>query len=93
MNTNPELKLNYHQSPAHGWIEIPEMLLQRLGVLKMISEYSYYCVETSRYFIEEDGDSKIVMEALKLRGITPVLVDVMYDNEPWFTKCARVGQK
>lgn len=85
------LILSYHVSPQHGWVEVPATIVDRLGILDQISEYSFYSHDKQQYYLEEDSDMRLVLDALKLNKYEFTLRIKMHNSEPAFTRCARVG--
>lgn len=85
------LILTYHQDPAHGWIEVPAELMDRLGILESVSEYSYFSFTKQAYFLEEDQDANLLLEVLKDQGIEYVLRDKMYHANAPMRRMSRVG--
>ena len=56
----------YHQDPAHGWIEVAEIELYRLGIGDEISAYSYK--KNGQAFLEEDSDASKFAKAKRAAG-------------------------
>ena len=60
------LILTWHHDAGHAWLEVPAKLVDQMMVLDQISEYSYYSHDAQVYFLEEDCDAAIIIDALKL---------------------------
>lgn len=63
MNT---LKLNFHHDAGHGWLKVPEILMNSLlsHIVKtdLLSQFSYYSKRQKAYFLEEDRDAPRFMK-------------------------------
>jgi hypothetical protein len=69
---NNPARIQFHEDPAHGWMQVPKKLLLQLGIADKISGYSY---ETEfNAYLEEDCDMGILFTAL----------GVSYTNEEAF---------
>jgi hypothetical protein len=73
------MKLRYIQDPGHGWLEVPQGLLQVLGIEDKITSYSY--INNSYVYLEEDLDMQTFILALKASSnIQLELVDVYQEH-------------
>jgi hypothetical protein len=63
------LTLTYLQDPGHGWVAADMEHVQRLGIAKQISAYSYISRDGRTVFLEEDCDAARYIEACKAAGI------------------------
>jgi len=61
-------KYNYIQDPGHGWLSVSHKDIIELGIKDLISGYSY--MNSTRVFLEEDGDAGIFVKAAKAMGWT-----------------------
>lgn len=52
----------FHSDPGHGWLQVPKNLMNRLGITKAISDYSYY--DKNNVFLEEDYDLGLFLQAI-----------------------------
>lgn len=61
----------YHTDPGHGWIEVPVVDLQELGLkLADFTRYSY--MKHDRVYLEEDCDAAVFVNAYAERyGVRP----------------------
>lgn len=85
------LILTYHVDPGHGWVETPAALIDRLGILDQISEYSYFDFDRQVYYLEEDCDASLLVETLKANGIEYVFHEKEYHKTAPLTRFPRVG--
>ena len=86
-------KFTHAMDAAHGWIGVPEALLEKLAIDHAISDYSYYERKPagSVVWLEEDGDALLFIEAYRARfGDTPQIVgrddgrhSPVRDLRPW----------
>jgi hypothetical protein len=60
-------KYTFHTDPGHGWLEVPQAELERLGILDKISHYSYQsrfaAINAPFCYLEEDCDAAIFHRA------------------------------
>ncbi|MDO8611125.1 MAG: hypothetical protein Q7R95_11420 [bacterium] len=77
------MKLNFHSDPGHGWLQVPLSEIQRLGIGKQISHYSYMSARGPNplVYLEEDCDASIFIEAAKSKGEQIEFNDVSYNDE------------
>jgi hypothetical protein len=57
----------FHSDAGHGWLQIPKHLMNRLGITKAISSYSYQ--DRNNVFLEEDYDLGLFLYAIGI-GLT-----------------------
>jgi len=70
---------NYYQDPAHGWVEVPEVLVRKLNM--HVTTYSY--VNAGMVYLEEDQDLTTFMHAYgNAYGHAPDLIEVHQDHTP-----------
>lgn len=86
------LILVHHLDAGHGWIEIPSELVSRLGILSRVSSYSYYSHDSKKFYLEEDCDAEILIEALKSSNIDFVIRPEEHDGLCFIRNLSRVGQ-
>lgn len=53
--------MKWHVDSGHGWLEVNRKSLEKLGVDKKISPYSYQ--KGTKVYLEEDCDASIYFEA------------------------------
>lgn len=58
---------NYYTDPSHGWVKIPQKLIEELDLVCDISRYSYY--RNGYAYLEEDCDANLVISELRHRGV------------------------
>jgi len=92
MDKSIVLILTYHVDPEHGWIEVSETIVDQLGIKDKISEYSYYSFTRKSYFLEEDFDAGLLLQALKDRGIEYVIRNKEHKGEAFIRKLNRVSE-
>ena len=56
----------HHTDAGHGWVEVPKDLASALGFVDDISSYSFH--NRDNYYLEEDCDAGLLINALKNRG-------------------------
>lgn len=66
-------RLTFHTDPGHGWLEVTRADLVELGILGLVSAYSY--TDGPRFYLEEDCDATLYLEAAKAAGWVLNLVD------------------
>jgi hypothetical protein len=65
-------KFNYYQDPSHGWVKVNRKLLHKLKIEDRITGFSYQ--KGDNVYLEEDCDLSVLIEALKLVGVTPKFI-------------------
>lgn len=85
------LILTHHTDPGHGWVEVPEQLVVSLGIEEKISEYSYYSFDKKAYYLEEDCDAELLVNALKANGYEYVIRHQDHRGDAFIRRMARVG--
>lgn len=66
-------RLTFHTDPGHGWLEVTRADLVELGILGLVSAYSY--TDGPRVYLEEDCDATLYLEAAKAAGWVLNMVD------------------
>ena len=56
----------YYYDGGHGWLAVPRAELVRLGLVGQVTAYSYELGET--VFLEEDGDMRLWIDAVRADG-------------------------
>lgn len=56
-------RYRFHTDPAHGWLEVPRADLAALGILHLISAFSYQSRDGQTVYLEEDCDASRFVEA------------------------------
>ena len=54
----------FHEDSGHGWLQVPHSYIDKLGIKKDISNYSYR--DTENAYLEEDCDLSVFMRAIGL---------------------------
>lgn len=70
----------YHTDPGHGWVEVPMLTINDLGLADKISEYSYR--NGDKVYLEEDCDASLFINALKDLGLKYSLVTQYREHTP-----------
>ena len=78
----------YHTDAGHGWIEVSKSLAKALGFTKEISSYSYH--DQDNYYLEEDGDAGLLINALKNRGQVYRMDDCFMEGDSFVRALASV---
>lgn len=91
MNKPFILILTWHHDPGHEWLEVPAQLVDRLGILNDISEYSYYSHDQQKYFLEGDCDAEVLVKALRLNSFEFVYRFKEYNRDAPIRRMSRVG--
>lgn len=63
----------FHSDLAHGWLQVPKKLVNRLNIGKHISGYSYH--DKNNVFLEEDYDMGLFLQAIGI-GVSPETKDL-----------------
>ena len=71
-------RFKYIQDPGHGWIKVKKDLAQILGFQDQITSYSYH--DQDYYYLEEDCDAVLLINALKNKNIQYELDIAIIDN-------------
>jgi ABC-type transport system substrate-binding protein len=61
------MKFEVYTDPGHGWAKVKISLLEKLGIAKEITSYSY--MRGQYAYLEEDQDASTFMQAMKKAGI------------------------
>lgn len=67
MTKTRQKKIRFYSDPGHGWAKVRRAELEKLGIDKQISTYSYQRGEF--VYLEEDGDLTTYCQALDRKGI------------------------
>lgn len=60
---------NVYADPSHAWVKVKMIELDKLGISRYISEFSY--VHGDYAYLEEDQDASTLIDELERRGIEP----------------------
>ena len=60
---------NVYADPSHAWVKVKLAELEKLGILKYITSFSY--VRGNHAYLEEDQDATTFVDALEARGVEP----------------------
>jgi len=70
--------------PGHGWLEVPLVKLNKLGIMHEISGYSYR--HKNMAYLEEDCDASVFIDAIQ--GIEDYnFIEVYQENTPIRNYC------
>lgn len=58
-----------YADPGHAWVKVKLAELEKLGISKYITAFSY--VRGNHAYLEEDCDAGVLIDALEARGIEP----------------------
>ena len=75
----PELRLEFHEDPGHGWLKVARSTIKRLGLCSQISNFSYQ--DGCYAYLEEDCDAAVLANALKEAGIKVVFEFITTDSD------------
>jgi len=78
IKTKIKKKYTYTQDPGHGWVSVPHEDIVATGIKDLISPFSF--INSTRVFLEEDGDLKLFMDAAKIIGWDIELKDSVVDK-------------
>ena len=56
------MKYHFYSDAGHGWLRVPIVKLEKLGIAEKISEYSYMRYDVA--YLEEDADLTVFCEAM-----------------------------
>lgn len=84
--------LTHHETPEHGWIEVPQLLIEQLQLEDSISEYSYYSFDKKIFYLEDDADASLFIKTAKKHGVEFVIRDKYHKNRSFIT-CGRYGEE
>lgn len=73
-------KYRFFSDPGHAWLEVSAAEVQRLGILNKITGYSY--VHKGNYYLEEDCDAPLWVEAKKAAGEAFEFIEIFQENTP-----------
>ena len=60
---------NVYADPSHAWVKVKISELEKLGISKYITAFSY--VRGDYAYLEEDQDASTLIDELERRGIAP----------------------
>ena len=84
------VKLNYHQDPGHGWLEVEQNDLDDVG-LSYIDFTSCSYANVDVLYLEEDCDMSLFIRAYKTKhGEGPELEEVLYNDECFIRSLPRL---
>ena len=58
-----------YADPSHAWVKVKLAELEKLGIAKYITSFSY--VNGDNAYLEEDCDASVLVDALEARGVEP----------------------
>ncbi len=59
-------KFRFIEDPGHGWLEVPMVVLEQLGIKDAISSCSYESVNGKLAYLEEDCDYATFIAAISM---------------------------
>lgn len=59
----------FYSDAGHGWLQVPKLLLDDLGIAEKITSFSYQRGDYA--YLEEDVDLSTFTKSLRQRGIEP----------------------
>ena len=59
---------NFFSDPSHAWLQVRKGELERLGIEKLISSYSYIDKRREYVYLEEDVDAGLFLKAKDEKG-------------------------
>jgi hypothetical protein len=69
----------FHNDPGHGWLAVPKVEADRLGLLDKITPYSY---DNGLWlYLEEDCDAPLFLKAKKDAGEPVQFIEVYHDTD------------
>jgi hypothetical protein len=74
------MKYQFHSDQGHGWMRVQVEEVERLGIGKQISNYSY--VKDGALYLEEDCDMGVFCEAKERLGEKFGFIDVFSAATP-----------
>ena len=77
-------RFTFHETPGHGYLEVPIDFLRELSISQLISGYSYMGEDANGdtvVYCEEDCDMGIVCTRMELDGIKFEIEDVYEEEE------------
>jgi hypothetical protein len=77
-------RFTFHETPGHGYLEVPLEFLRELQISQLISGYSYMGEDAKGdtvVYCEEDCDMGVVCTRMELDGISFEIEDVYEDEE------------
>jgi hypothetical protein len=76
------VQFSYYRDAGHGWVAVKRSVLEKLGVTKDISKYSYQ--RGKMCYLEEDCDMNAFFEGfIKMFGYEPTIRVVDHGNTSW----------
>ena len=67
------------EDPGHGWLRVPIVLLQELGIAHNISKFSY--MKGSFAYLEEDCDAPFFVDAMDKMDVEVKFIEHHTDKE------------
>lgn len=66
------MRFTFYSDPGHAWLEVEVSELQRLGIHRAVSSFSYMNRRADLAYLEEDADAPLFIEAYcKAYGLEP----------------------
>ena len=76
----------FHTAPSHAWLKVPFAMVYLLGIGHIISRWSYMKRDCQTFYLEEDRDAGLFIDAFhKMYGAKPE-VKVSHSNGRSFVR-------
>jgi hypothetical protein len=88
LNLFNELQLLHHYDGGHGWIQIEKSFFNKIADINKISSYSYQ--DNENYYLEEDCDAGVLIDALKSKKIKYYILEIDNGRCSKIRDCERI---
>lgn len=72
-------RFDFVADSSHGWLKVPMVELERLGIVDQISTYSY--LKNGMAYLEEDRDMAVFLQARDARGESDIRMIQHHSNK------------
>ncbi len=80
----------FFSDPGHAWLQGPAQEAYDLGIMSKISSYSFR--KNENFYLEEDCDAPLFLEARKLKGNNFKILEEYTDDESEIRGYPRIRQ-
>lgn len=80
----------FYSDAGHGWLAVKKSLLEQMGIMPLITSFSYQSKSGSTIYLEEDADASRFINALKALNVPFQLVEVDHGDRSWVRNLPRV---
>lgn len=87
------LKLKQYSDDGHGWTAVKLTTLLKLGIVDLISSYSYQSETGSTVYLEEDLDTGILIKALLESNVLYEVNHVRHNGQSRIRSLPRYSNK